>query len=126
MTNRRPLTAPYLPFGIRRFQWLKEFPDMTAVRKDNIVLYKDNRYRVPVGTYHKGIQVYMNLNEETDELSIPVSFKLIAGNIAIPSSFSVLTIYCSFRIRLNISYCRFNSASSSTIIFFASNIRSIA
>ena len=40
------------------------------VRKDNIVLYKGNRYRVPVGTYHKGIRVYMNLNEETDELSI--------------------------------------------------------
>jgi len=40
------------------------------VRKDNIILYKGNRYRVPVGTYHKGIRVYINLNEETDELSI--------------------------------------------------------
>ena len=22
VTDRRPLTAPYVPFGIRRFQWL--------------------------------------------------------------------------------------------------------
>lgn len=40
------------------------------VRKDNIVLYKGNRYRVPVGTYHKGIKVYMVLDEDTDALSI--------------------------------------------------------
>lgn len=40
------------------------------VRKDNIVLYKGNRYRVPVGTYHKGIRVYMIINEDTDEVSI--------------------------------------------------------
>ena len=29
------------------------------VRKDNVVLYKSNRYRVPVGTYKKGKRVYM-------------------------------------------------------------------
>lgn len=40
------------------------------MRKDNIVLYKGNRYRVPVGTYHKGVRVYMVVNEEKDELSI--------------------------------------------------------
>ena len=40
------------------------------VRKDNIVLYQGNRYRVPVGTYHNGVRVYMTINEETDEVSI--------------------------------------------------------
>ena len=40
------------------------------VRKDNIVLYKSNRYRVPKGTYHQNIRVYMEINEKTDEVSI--------------------------------------------------------
>lgn len=40
------------------------------VRIDNIVLYKGNRYRVPVGTYHDDLRVYMMVNEETDEVSI--------------------------------------------------------
>ena len=40
------------------------------VRKDNIVLYRGNRYRVPVGTYHQGVRVYMVIDEETDEVSI--------------------------------------------------------
>lgn len=40
------------------------------VRKDNIVLYKSNRYRVPVGTYHKGVRVYMVINDEKDQVSI--------------------------------------------------------
>ena len=40
------------------------------VRKDNIVLYQGNRYRVPVGTYHQGVRVYMVVNEETDEVSV--------------------------------------------------------
>ena len=40
------------------------------VRKDNIVLYQGNRYRVPVGTYHQGVRVYMTINEETDEVSV--------------------------------------------------------
>jgi hypothetical protein len=31
------------------------------VRKDNIVLYKSNRYRVPKGTYEPGKMVYMDL-----------------------------------------------------------------
>jgi hypothetical protein len=39
------------------------------VRKDNIVLYKGNRYRVPKGTYSKGKLVYMILNDE-DFISI--------------------------------------------------------
>ncbi len=41
-----------------------------AVRKDNIVLYKGNRYRVPVGTYHAGIRVYMVVDEGSDTVSI--------------------------------------------------------
>ena len=34
------------------------------VRKDNTVLYKSNRYRVPVGTYSKGKLVYVILQDE--------------------------------------------------------------
>lgn len=34
------------------------------VRKDNIVLYKGNRYRVPKGTYAPGKKVFMVVNEE--------------------------------------------------------------
>lgn len=41
-----------------------------SVRKDNIVLYKSNRYRVPVGTYHKGLRVLMVVDEEKDEVAI--------------------------------------------------------
>ena len=40
------------------------------VRKDNIVLYLGNRYRVPVGTYHKGVRVYMVVDEGKDEVSV--------------------------------------------------------
>ena len=35
------------------------------VRKDNIVLYKSNRYRVPKGTYEPGKMVYMIVDNET-------------------------------------------------------------
>ncbi len=35
------------------------------VRKDNIVLYKGNRYRVPKGTYAPGKKVYMVIHDET-------------------------------------------------------------
>ena len=48
------------------------------VRKDNIVLYKGNRYRVPVGTYHEGIRVYMIINDDTDEVAIT---DMITGEI---------------------------------------------
>ena len=34
------------------------------VRKDNIVLYKGNRYRVPKGTYSPGKKVYMTVKED--------------------------------------------------------------
>ncbi|MDD3661289.1 MAG: hypothetical protein PHT89_11305, partial [Lachnospiraceae bacterium] len=33
------------------------------VRKDNIVLYKGNRYRVPKGTYSPGKKVFMVVKE---------------------------------------------------------------
>ena len=35
------------------------------VRKDNTVLYRGNRYRVPIGTYRKGKQVYLVIDEDT-------------------------------------------------------------
>ena len=38
------------------------------VRKDNTVLYKSNRYRVPIGTYKKGAKVY--LTHDGDDLLI--------------------------------------------------------
>ena len=38
------------------------------IRKDNIVLYKSNRYRVPKGTYEPGKKVYMLV--EDDVISI--------------------------------------------------------
>ena len=38
------------------------------VRKDNTVLYKSNRYRVPVGTYRKGRRVYVVV--EGDDITI--------------------------------------------------------
>ena len=34
------------------------------VRKDNIILYKSNRYRVPKGTYEPGKKVYMLIEDE--------------------------------------------------------------
>ena len=40
------------------------------VRKDNIVLYKGNRYRVPKGTYYKDKRVYMVVDDATDTVAI--------------------------------------------------------
>lgn len=40
------------------------------VRKDNVVLYKGNRYRVPVGTYKPGKQVRVYMVVENEEVSI--------------------------------------------------------
>jgi len=40
------------------------------VRKDNIVLYKGNRYRVPKGTYSYGKCVYMILDANKENISI--------------------------------------------------------
>jgi len=34
------------------------------VRKDNVVLYKSNRYRVPSGTYTPGTRVYMTIDKK--------------------------------------------------------------
>lgn len=40
------------------------------IRKDNVVVYKSNRYRVPKGTYEPDRRVLMVINTETDEVSI--------------------------------------------------------
>lgn len=48
------------------------------VRKDNIVLYKGNRYRVPKGTYSKEKRVYMVVDEDEDTVAIT---DMISGEI---------------------------------------------
>lgn len=40
------------------------------VRKDNIVIYKGNRYRVPKGTYTPYVRVFMIIDEEKDTVAI--------------------------------------------------------
>lgn len=40
------------------------------IRKDNIVLYKGNRYRVPKGTYDRSKRVYMVIDSEEDTVAI--------------------------------------------------------
>lgn len=75
-THKRPEEAftierEYLiPVSEYSFDTANEDSISYPVRKDNIVLYKSNRYRVPVGTYHKGVRVYMVINEDKDEVSI--------------------------------------------------------
>ncbi|MDO4650582.1 MAG: IS21 family transposase [Eubacteriales bacterium] len=49
-----------------------------TVRKDNVVLYKGNRYRVPVGTYHKGVRVFMIIDDLADTVTIT---DMITGEI---------------------------------------------
>lgn len=83
-THKRPdevfaLEREYLKPVLRyRFASTDEESISYPVRKDNLVLYKSNRYRVPVGTYRQGIRVYMIINEETDEVSIT---DMITGEI---------------------------------------------
>ena len=48
------------------------------IRKDNIVLYKGNRYRVPKGTYAKDKRVYMVVDDEKDTVAIT---DMITGEI---------------------------------------------
>lgn len=48
------------------------------IRKDNIVLYKGNRYRVPKGTYAKDKRVYMVIDDEKDTVAIT---DMITGEI---------------------------------------------
>lgn len=48
------------------------------IRKDNIVLYKGNRYRVPKGTYSQNKRVYMVVDDDTDTISIT---DMITGEI---------------------------------------------
>lgn len=48
------------------------------IRKDNLVLYKGNRYRVPTGTYACDKRVYMNVDRQTDTVSV---VDMITGEI---------------------------------------------
>ena len=48
------------------------------VRKDNVVLYKGNRYRVPKGTYDRDKRVYMVINPKNDTVDIT---DMITGEI---------------------------------------------
>lgn len=48
------------------------------IRKDNVVLYKGNRYRVPKGTYSKDKRVYMVLDEDANTVAIT---DMITGEI---------------------------------------------
>ena len=51
------------------------------VRKDNIVLYKGNRYRVPKGTYSKGKRVFMIV--EDDIISITDTCRMNFSTVTI-------------------------------------------
>lgn len=48
------------------------------VRKDNIVLYKGNRYRVPKGTYSPGKRVFMFVSDETVSITDTVTGEIYA------------------------------------------------
>lgn len=48
------------------------------IRKDNIILYKGNRYRVPRGTYAAGKKVYMLIEEETISITDTLTGELYA------------------------------------------------
>ena len=83
-TQRRPdevfaLEREYLiPVPEYSFASANEDSISYPVRKDNVVVYKGNRYRVPVGTYHEGLRVYMVIDDETDKISIT---DMITGEI---------------------------------------------
>ena len=48
------------------------------IRKDNIVLYKGNRYRVPKGTYCPGKKVYMVVENETISITDSLTGEIYA------------------------------------------------
>lgn len=48
------------------------------VRKDNIVLYKGNRYRVPKGTYSPGKRVFMVVSDETVSITDTLTGEIYA------------------------------------------------
>lgn len=50
------------------------------VRKDNIVLYKGNRYRVPKGTYSPGKKVLMVVNEGIVSITDPLTGEIYASH----------------------------------------------
>ena len=50
------------------------------VRKDNIVLYKGNRYRVPKGTYSPGKRVFMVVSDETVSITDTLTGEIYASH----------------------------------------------
>ena len=52
------------PVSAYSFETVSKESISYQVRKDNIVLYKGNRYRVPKGTYSPGKKVFMELKDE--------------------------------------------------------------
>ena len=50
------------------------------VRKDNIVLYKGNRYRVPKGTYSPGKKVFMIVNNEVVSITDCLTGEIYASH----------------------------------------------
>ena len=49
-----------------------------SVRKDNVVLYKSNRYRVPYGTYEPGKQVALYENDKSLRITDPDTGEILA------------------------------------------------
>jgi transposase len=50
------------------------------VRKDNIVLYKGNRYRVPKGTYHPGKRVFMVVTGDTVSITDAITGEIYVSH----------------------------------------------
>lgn len=50
------------------------------VRKDNIILYKGNRYRVPKGTYSPGKRVFMVVSDETVSITDTLTGEIYASH----------------------------------------------
>ncbi len=75
-TYQRPdevfaLEREYLvPLSEYSFKATDDYSIDYPVRKDNLVLYQGNRYRVPVDTYHQGVRVYIVIDEEAGKVSI--------------------------------------------------------
>lgn len=51
------------------------------VRKDNTVLYRGNRYRVPKGTYKPGLNVLLIINDDTVSITDPDTGEIYATHI---------------------------------------------
>ena len=75
-THKRPdevfaLEKEYLiPVSEYSFETADNESISYPIRKDNIVLYKGNRYRVPKGTYSKDKRVYMVVDDDAGTIAI--------------------------------------------------------